>query len=204
MKEDKMDRRLILKTGAVAGAGLVAAACAPQNDIVDAQTKPCMCKTDKASIMPPNASFYKDGKFDVEKGKDAIIALMKYHGYPMYPDVRKELWVYEEKAKKQAHFTSDLSVLKKENSKWIERLKTLRGKMQTTNQNTSQTYTLQALSGVVDYQQYNMLIPNADFTVHEDTPISIEGISKWTLISLNPFKIQSDRIKMFMRQDEED
>ena len=41
-----------------------------------------------------NASFYdKDGKFDEEKGKDAIIALMKYHGYPVYPNMRENLWV---------------------------------------------------------------------------------------------------------------
>ena len=40
-----------------------------------------------------NASFYKDGKFDVEKGKDAVIAMMKYHGYPVYPGMRQALWV---------------------------------------------------------------------------------------------------------------
>jgi hypothetical protein len=40
-----------------------------------------------------NAAFYKDGKFDVEKGKDAVIALMKHHGYPVYPGMREALWV---------------------------------------------------------------------------------------------------------------
>ncbi|MDP6523273.1 MAG: hypothetical protein QGH15_03535 [Kiritimatiellia bacterium] len=41
-----------------------------------------------------NADFYdKEGNFDVEKGKDAIISLMKYHGYPVYPNMREELWV---------------------------------------------------------------------------------------------------------------
>ncbi len=34
-----------------------------------------------------------DGKFDVEKGKDAIIALCKYHGYPIFPELREKLWV---------------------------------------------------------------------------------------------------------------
>lgn len=40
-----------------------------------------------------NASFYKDGKFDAEKGKDAVIALMRYHGYPVYPGIREKIWV---------------------------------------------------------------------------------------------------------------
>lgn len=34
-----------------------------------------------------------DGKFDVEKGKDAVIALMKHHGYPMFPGIREKIWV---------------------------------------------------------------------------------------------------------------
>lgn len=41
-----------------------------------------------------NADFYgADGKFDVEKGKDAVIALMKHHGYPVFPGVREKIWV---------------------------------------------------------------------------------------------------------------
>jgi D-lyxose ketol-isomerase len=40
-----------------------------------------------------NKSFYRNGEFDVEKGKDAYIAVMKYHGYPMFGDVREKLWV---------------------------------------------------------------------------------------------------------------
>ena len=41
-----------------------------------------------------NASFYgKDGKFDVEKGKDAVLALAAYHGYPVFPGMREKLWV---------------------------------------------------------------------------------------------------------------
>ena len=31
-----------------------------------------------------NGDFYKDGKFDVEKAKDAIIALCNHHGYPIF------------------------------------------------------------------------------------------------------------------------
>lgn len=34
-----------------------------------------------------------DGKFDVEKGKDAVLALCKHHGYPIFPGLRDNLWV---------------------------------------------------------------------------------------------------------------
>jgi len=48
----------------------------------------------KASITFDNAWFYdKNGKFIEERGKDAYIALMKYHGYPVFPDTKKKLWV---------------------------------------------------------------------------------------------------------------
>ncbi len=48
----------------------------------------------KPSVKFDNASFYgKDGKFDEGKAKDAYIALMKFHGYPV-PDKAKDLlWV---------------------------------------------------------------------------------------------------------------
>jgi len=92
MKEKKMERRLLLKTGAVAGAGMIAAACSPQSDIATAN-KGCRCKKDLSSIMLRNESFYKGGKFDVEKGKDAILALMEFHGYPIFPETREKLWV---------------------------------------------------------------------------------------------------------------
>ena len=47
-----------------------------------------------ANINLDNASFYgKDGKFDVEKGKDAIMALAKYHGYPEFSGMREKIWV---------------------------------------------------------------------------------------------------------------
>jgi len=40
-----------------------------------------------------NETFYNNGKFNVEKAKSAVIALMEYHGYPVYPGMRKHLWV---------------------------------------------------------------------------------------------------------------
>jgi len=48
----------------------------------------------KAGISFKNESFYdSDGKFVVEKGKDAIIALCKHHGYPIFPGLKENLWV---------------------------------------------------------------------------------------------------------------
>lgn len=41
-----------------------------------------------------NAQFYgADGKLDLEKAKDAIIALCHYHGYPVFPQLRDGLWI---------------------------------------------------------------------------------------------------------------
>lgn len=48
----------------------------------------------KPAIAFDNASFYgPDGKFLPDKAKDAYIAVMKYHGYPVYPGIREKLWV---------------------------------------------------------------------------------------------------------------
>ena len=52
------------------------------------------CGMKKPSIQFDNASFYDaTGKFQEEKAKDAVIALMKYHGYPVYKEMREKLWV---------------------------------------------------------------------------------------------------------------
>jgi D-lyxose ketol-isomerase len=46
------------------------------------------------SITFDNSYFYdKEGKFLEEKAKDAYIALMKYHGYPVYKEMREKIWV---------------------------------------------------------------------------------------------------------------
>jgi D-lyxose ketol-isomerase len=54
----------------------------------------CMQSDKAADWNFDNAFFYdKDGKFDVEKGKDGVIALAKRHGYPVFPGMREKLWV---------------------------------------------------------------------------------------------------------------
>lgn len=80
-----ISRRNILKTAGIAGAGLAMAGCA-------AMGGKCGCR--KRKLQFDNAWFYdKDGKFIVERGKDAYIALMKYHGYPVFDNAREKLWV---------------------------------------------------------------------------------------------------------------
>jgi D-lyxose ketol-isomerase len=54
----------------------------------------CSSSASKSSITFDNAWFYdKDGKFIEERGKDAYIELMKYHGYPVFPGTKEKLWV---------------------------------------------------------------------------------------------------------------
>jgi len=47
-----------------------------------------------AGLKFKNADFYdKDGQFNVEKAKDAVIKLMKHHGCPVFAGLREKLWV---------------------------------------------------------------------------------------------------------------
>jgi len=41
----------------------------------------------------PNAHYYKGGKFDVEAAKNAVIELLEFHGYPVYPSLKENLYV---------------------------------------------------------------------------------------------------------------
>ncbi len=83
----KISRRSVLKAaGSVAGAGLIGASAGSAKAEAAARAKP--------KLEFNNETFYdRDGKFDVEKGKDAIITLCKHHGYPIFPDLREQLWV---------------------------------------------------------------------------------------------------------------
>jgi hypothetical protein len=80
-----MHRRTLLKAAGSA-AGLAAVAATGQ--AIHA------ADGEKKKLNFTNEQFYgSDGKFDVEKGKDGIIALCKYHGYPIFPGFRDNLWV---------------------------------------------------------------------------------------------------------------
>ncbi len=83
-KKNLISRRNVIKTTALAATGLAMAGC----------NESACKKPGSGKLGFNNADFYDaDGKFDVEKGKDAIIALMNYHGYPIFPDIREKLWV---------------------------------------------------------------------------------------------------------------
>ena len=74
-----MDRRSLLKAaGSLAGLGLTGSALA----------------AGKAKLHFTNADFCcSEGKFQVEKAKDAVLALCRHHGYPIFPGLREKLWV---------------------------------------------------------------------------------------------------------------
>jgi D-lyxose ketol-isomerase len=84
-------RRAVLKAaGSAAGLSLLCGAATGAEAKRPFRTR----KRTRPSIRFKNETFYDgDGKFDVEKGKDAIIRLCKYHGYPIFPDLREKLWV---------------------------------------------------------------------------------------------------------------
>ena len=68
-------------------------AASDKNAGAEKATKESAAKS-KSTITFKNEDFYKaDGTFDVEKGKDAIIAVAKYHGYNIFPGFREGLWV---------------------------------------------------------------------------------------------------------------
>ena len=53
-------------------------------------------KPQLSSIEFKNEYFYsKEGVFLKEKAKDAIIALMNYHGYPVYDGIRDDIWAMD-------------------------------------------------------------------------------------------------------------
>ena len=83
---ESVTRRSLLK---VVGAGLcVAAAGAAGCEAPAARTEPTR------GIAFKNADFYDAaGKFNVDAGKEAVIAVMKYHGYPVFKDMKQKLWV---------------------------------------------------------------------------------------------------------------
>jgi len=85
-KKQTISRRSVL-TAAGSAAGLAAVSAAARGE-----AKPA--SAGKVSIQFKNEQFYgKDGKFIEDKGKEAYIAVMKFHGYPVYKDMKKNLWV---------------------------------------------------------------------------------------------------------------
>ena len=76
--------------GLLAGSALVSGCCAMHGKHHHRE----MAGAAQTQIRYENAWFYKaDGSFDVERAKDAVISLMHYHGYPVFPGLREGLWV---------------------------------------------------------------------------------------------------------------
>ena len=88
MKDPRsINRRSLLKLAGAAG-GLAATGLAAH-----AAEEPGGARG-KSEITFDNQRFYgSDGKFLEEKAKDAVLALCKYHGYPVFPGLRENLWV---------------------------------------------------------------------------------------------------------------
>jgi D-lyxose ketol-isomerase len=86
-KKEKMSRRSVIKaTAAVAvvGGAMTLAGC----------NEAGLKSANGGSIGFANEYFYDaDGKFNEDKAKDAYIAMMKYHGYPVFEGVKEKLWV---------------------------------------------------------------------------------------------------------------
>jgi len=79
-----MNRRTLLKA-----AGVAAGAAA----LSTTSTASAHCGGCKKKFEIKNEDVYVDGKFSEEKAKDAVVALCKHHGYPIFPDFRENLWV---------------------------------------------------------------------------------------------------------------
>ncbi|MDR3093276.1 MAG: hypothetical protein LBU62_01360 [Bacteroidales bacterium] len=84
----------------ILAACLFLAACNTNKPSADKESAKSCCS--KEALTFNNADFYKDGKFDEEAGKDAIIKLMKYYNYPITDKTRSQLWVSDYGA---GHFT---------------------------------------------------------------------------------------------------
>jgi D-lyxose ketol-isomerase len=84
--DSNFDRRGLLKA-----AGSLAGLAAVGGSAVAADRQP---RAGKPKLQFNNADFYgSDGKFDLEKGKDAVLKLCQHHGYPVFPAMREKLWV---------------------------------------------------------------------------------------------------------------
>lgn len=69
---------------------MVAVACA----VLLSGCSTCPCGFGDKGISYDNSYFYdKDGKFVENNAKDAYIAMMKYHGYPVFDGIKEKLWV---------------------------------------------------------------------------------------------------------------
>ena len=84
-EEIEVDRRSVLKAALAAPTAGALVAAGTTASAGESGSKP--------DIRFRNEQFLTDGKFDAEKAKDAVEALCRYHGYPIFPQMRDNLWV---------------------------------------------------------------------------------------------------------------
>lgn len=82
-----MDRRSFVKM-AGSTAGLFVA-----SSVAGGAESCCGHTSVQGKLQFNNADFYSNGKFQVEKAKDAIVAVCRHHGYGIFPGFRDKLWV---------------------------------------------------------------------------------------------------------------
>lgn len=86
MSKNDLDRRKFVTTALAAGAAIGIGGC------IESEKKGGSRRC--GGLAFNNSDFYDaDGTFIIDKGKEAYIKLMKYHGYPIYPDIKDKLWV---------------------------------------------------------------------------------------------------------------
>ena len=84
-----LSRRAMLGTAAVGLAAVTA-------NTADAQLRdPQRSAAARRKKMPnyPNKHYYKDGQFDANAAKNAVIELLEYHHYPIYPALKENMYV---------------------------------------------------------------------------------------------------------------
>lgn len=82
-----MNRRTMLKSAGSLAAGAAVGRIAVGEEEAGKQA------SRKTTLSFDQIDFQKAGAFDVEKGKDAVLALCEHHGYPVFPGMRDRLWV---------------------------------------------------------------------------------------------------------------
>jgi D-lyxose ketol-isomerase len=78
-----MKRRAWIKGMAAGAAGSIASTVSIRSSRAAA----------KGGLKIRNEDFYTNGKFDEEKAKDGVLALCEHFGYPVFPQLRENLWV---------------------------------------------------------------------------------------------------------------
>ena len=79
----------------ILAAGLLVSSCTGKNNLENKEKNIVSVNQDCGDLINfSNGDFYdENGQFLESKAKEAIIALAKYHGYPVFPGFKENLWV---------------------------------------------------------------------------------------------------------------